>query len=204
MHDAQQILASVSRETIERLHLLEALVAKWTERINLISRGSRNDIWNRHILDSAQLANLSTTPTRWLDIGSGGGLPGLVVAILLADTADEFEIMLVESDKRKSAFLKTACRQLELEAKVHASRIESLEPQACSTLSARALAPLATLLEFADIHLAKDGCALLPKGAGWKNELEDAHQKWSFDMDVIESKTNSDAAILRLSAIERK
>ena len=193
----------VSRETIDRLRALEALTAKWTERINLISRATRGDIWTRHIIDSAQIFPLAPAAARhWVDLGSGGGFPGLVLACLLADR-DGGRITLVESDQRKCAFLRTAVRDLTLPATVLSQRIEEAPPTGADVLTARALAPLTDLLPFAERHLAPEGTALFPKGRTADREIDVARTGWTFDCTAIPSITDPSATVLCLERIAR-
>lgn len=190
----------VSRETLERLRRFHDLACAWTTRINLLSAKDRRFIWERHIIDSAQLVGLAETPESWLDLGSGGGFPGIVAAIMLDGGA---HVTLVESDTRKCVFLNTVARQLDLTITVLPRRIEKLEETRASTLSARALAPLVSLVAHADKFLGPGGTALFPKGRNWKSELELAKGKWSFDCDVIQSITDSRAAIVKLRNVKR-
>ena len=194
---------NVSRETLDRLEAFHALVAKWNKSINLVSKSSIPDLWDRHIWDSAQLAQISTSGGVWVDIGSGGGFPGIVTAIFALETAPDRKTVLIESDIRKSAFLRTAIRELELNAKVLSERIELAHPQQADVMSARALADLTVLLGYADRHLIKGGTALFMKGATWQKEVEMALKSWSFELQSHKSKTNADAAILEIREIER-
>ena len=193
----------VSRETSDRLKAYAALLQKWNSRINLVSRNSLTDLWTRHFIDSAQLFALADNPPHWVDIGSGGGFPGLVVAIL----ADEFnpaqKTTLIQSDKRKATFLRTVIRETGIACSVLAQRIEQAEPLNATLLSARALADLPTLLDYADRHLTTDGTALFPKGTTWKKEVDAARGQWSFTLDAITSWTEPNAAILKIKGIKR-
>lgn len=193
----------VSRETRERLTAFCELVRKWNPRVNLVSRASLTELWDRHIVDSLQLASIPENTDRWADLGSGGGFPGIVVASVLKDTTPTAQITMVESDQRKSAFLRTAIRELELNATVISKRIEQCEPLNATTLSARALAPLSDLLRFSAQHLSPDGQAIFPKGASWEKEVEDACQEWSFQYEAIKSQTDPSAAILLIRDIEK-
>ena len=131
---------NVSRETFEKLEALEALVRRWNPAINLVSSASLAELWNRHIVDSAQLFALCPrTSNTWADIGSGGGFPGLVVAILAQPALPDLRVTLVESDLRKATFLRQAVQALSLGADVISERIESVPPLATGVLSARAL-----------------------------------------------------------------
>ena len=193
----------VSRETYEKLVAFQGLIEKWTAKINLVSKSSIPDIWDRHIVDSVQVFANAPTGSHWVDLGSGGGLPGLVVAILTRDLPNPHRITLVESDQRKATFLRTANRELGLDAVVLSERIEMLDPLNADILSARALADLSDLLEHASHHLAETGTALFPKGAQWQKEVQEACKTWSFSCEAITSRTNPQAAILKIKDIQR-
>ena len=191
----------LSRTALDRLRALEALVARWTARINLVAPSNVPDLWTRHILDSAQLWPLAPGARTWADLGSGGGFPGLVIAALAADTGTP-RVTLIESDARKCAFLRTAIRELALPATVLDQRAEATPPQQADVVSARALAPLPTLLPLVARHLAPGGTALLPKGQGVQAEIDAAHaQGWRFDAEEIPSATDPSGRILRVADI---
>lgn len=193
----------VSRETLERLEGFVALVEKWTAKINLISKRSIHDIWSRHIVDSAQIFELAPERGKWVDLGSGGGFPGVVAAILSEDRQSDHKFVLVESDQRKAVFLRTAIRELAIGAVVKSNRIEKIEPLEADIVSARALADLDGLLYFATRHLRPSGVALFPKGAQWQKEDEEARLRWSYDCDPTTSRTNPAAAVLKIKDIKR-
>lgn len=195
--------ANVSRETIERLRQFEALVLKWTKKINLVSNRDSDMIWERHIADSMQIYAHGISKGLWVDIGSGGGFPGIVAAVMAHEENPERNFVLVDSDQRKCAFLRTAARELGLKVTVYAERVEEMEPFAAAVLSARALDDLDSLLHHAERHLAQGGVALFPKGATWKKEHEAAQKNWSYDFEVIKSKTNPDATILKIKELTR-
>lgn len=189
----------VSRETLERLEAFEQLLIKWNAAINLVSSHTISQIWTRHFLDSAQIFDLSEGRSGlWIDIGSGGGFPGLIVAILAAEKRPELSVTLVESDRRKSAFLITAATTLGLKVIVKSERIEALPPANCDIISARALASLPDLMGFAARHLAKDGICLFPKGIRWREELAEAAKIWSFSYEQFPSLTDRDSVILKM------
>lgn len=192
---------TVSRETEDQLRRFEGLVRKWNPAINLVSKASLDDLWARHILDSAQLYGLVRPHGHWLDLGSGGGFPGLVIAILAQGAGDNLRLTLVESDQRKATFLREVTRELSLPVTVRTDRIEHCPPQSADILSARALAPLATLLGYAARHLAENGAAIFPKGASWQQEVEAAHKDWHFDLHTTSSATDPDGAVLTVKAI---
>ncbi len=195
---------NVSRETSDRLRLLADLLLKWNPKINLVSKSTLGDLWDRHIFDSAQIFDLVPHPVaHWVDIGSGGGFPGLVVAILAAEKDPEQKTTLIESDQRKCAFLRTVLRETGVPGIVMTKRIEEADPQNADVLSARALADLSQLCGFAERHLRLEGTALFPKGVTWQKELREAEESWSFSREVITSKSEPEAVVLKLGDIRR-
>lgn len=194
----------VSRETYERLRAFEALILKWSPRINLVSRDTVDDIWQRHILDSAQLFDhLPDDAAIWTDIGSGGGLPGVVAAIILADRAPDTRLTMIESDQRKATFLRTAIRECGAQARVLTDRIENAPSQGSQVLTARAVAPLAKLLPLARHHMVETGVALLHKGRNYTAEIDEARKDWTFTCIEHASLTAPDARILEIREINR-
>lgn len=192
---------NVSCETEEKLRQLEALVRKWNPAINLVSKSSIDLLWDRHIRDSAQICAHICPTGHWVDLGSGGGFPGLVIAILAQGADEDLQLKLVESDQRKATFLRQAARELSLDVTVLTHRIETCPPQSADKVSARALAPLTTLLGFASRHLAPSGTAIFPKGASWQQEVEAARKDWHFDIQVHASATDPEGALLAIKAI---
>lgn len=194
----------VSRETSERLETYAALLRKWNPRINLVSRSSLPDLWTRHFADSAQLHALAQHPVgHWVDLGAGGGFPGLVIAIMGLETGSPARVTLVESDARKGAFLRTVIRETGAPAEVITGRIEAVPPLMADVLSARALADLETLLIYAERHLAPHGTAIFPKGTSWEKELPAAHRTWRFDCRVAKSETEEGSVLLRITGVAR-
>lgn len=194
---------NVSRGTQELLVRLEALVLKWSPTVNLISRSSFHEIWNRHILDSAQIGVIAGTfDAKWADLGSGGGFPALVLAVMARDVSPESHFTLVESDARKATFLRQAIQTLELRASVVTGRIEEIEPVGADGLTARALAPLTDLLAHGYRHLREGGRAFFPKGAAHRDEIDQANRRWRFGLIVHMSKTDPAAAVLEVTDIE--
>ena len=194
----------VSRETIKHLERYEALVRKWSKSINLISQGTRDGIWDRHILDSAQLyINLPPKCNVWIDLGSGAGFPGLVISILAKQNHPCLHVYLIESDKRKSVFLRNVIQELSLQATVVNERIENVNLPFADIVSARALTSLVGLLDYAYPHLRANGTCLFQKGVNWKKEVVEAENNWSFDLQVINSKTQTGAVTLHLGDIRR-
>lgn len=191
---------NVSRETLVQLEQLVCLVEKWNPVINLVSRRSIPEIWERHLLDSAQLFGLiPRTAKQLLDLGSGGGFPGLVLAVLSRDTLPDLQVTLVEADQRKATFLSEAARQLSLRCKVVAQRIEALAPQDADVLTARALAPLVTLCGHVYRHLSSQGVAVFPKGVHVEAEIAEARLAWSFTENRFASKSDNAATILTIT-----
>lgn len=194
----------VSRETAGRLDAYAALLEKWNPAINLVARSTLPDLWTRHILDSAQLLDLAPAgATSWVDLGSGGGFPGLVVAILAAERRPRLTLTLVESDLRKATFLGTVVRELGLTTRICAERSESLDPLGADVVSARALAPLTELLSHAKRHLAPGGVALFPKGAAHEAEIAEALERWRFSVQKHPSRTEPEAVVLSIGDIAR-
>ena len=195
---------NVSRETMGRLDAYAALLLKWSSRINLVAQGSVAQLWTRHFLDSAQVFDQAPENFRyWVDFGSGGGFPGAVAAIVAAEKRTNANFALVEADQRKAAFLRALAREVGVQFTVISRRVEDLDPMAADVISARALAPLPKLLDYANKHLAQGGTALFPKGARFAEELANARKTWSFQAETVASVTDKEAAILKIGEIER-
>ena len=193
----------VSRETIDVLAHYKGLLEKWNPVINLVSKNTIPEVWNRHIVDSAQIYKFSSNSMqKWVDIGSGGGFPGLVCALLAKGDDKAIQFTLVESDARKCAFLRTVAAELQLDVIVKTERIEKLSAEKADVLSARALAPLDKLLEFSSLHLNKDGHALLLKGSNFREELEIALKKWNFSHEIFPSVTSPDSVIIKIGDLK--
>lgn len=194
---------NVSRETMQRLEEHLALLEQWNAKINLVSRDSLANAWERHFADSAQLWRLRPAGARrWLDLGSGAGFPGLVIAALAADVPGT-EVHLVESDQRKAAFLGTVIRATGASATVHSERIEALPPMQADVVSARALAPLDRLLAMMERHRRPGGIGLFLKGASVHKEMAEAAVHWQFDHAIHRSLTDPRAAIVEIGATRR-
>jgi 16S rRNA (guanine527-N7)-methyltransferase len=186
--------------TSAQLAAYRDLLLRWNTSINLISAETAAEIDQRHIADCSQLQPLLPAKGPIADLGSGAGLPGLVLAIVQPGR----EIHLVESDKRKAAFLVEASAQLQLPmVRVHACRAENAKLPPLTAITARALAPLGTLLPYAAKFLAANGVAIFPKGKTAEKELTEAAQGWHFTFERFPSTTNPEATILRLSHIQR-
>lgn len=221
--DREQVLAmfNVSRETIARLDRFVELLLAWQPKINLISPSTIPSLWTRHVADSLQLLQLAEFllpsdkrgregPKRgkgsvWLDLGSGAGFPGIVIACALAEVPGT-RVHLVESNMKKAAFLREAVRETKVPAIVHAARIETI----ASTLggpvdyvTARALAPLPKLIEMIAPFVERGAKALLPKGQDLDTELTEATKIWNIEADIVPSKTSETGRILILHGLAR-
>lgn len=202
---ALQEVAGVSRETYQDLVTFSELLVKWNRSINLVSPGSVPELWQRHILDSAQLFPMfNESVERVADIGTGGGFPGLVLAILFKHHAPKRHMTMIEADKRKCAFLLTVSTALNLNTTVTPKRIEEADPVNADVLTSRALAPLEQLLGYADRHLKPSGTALLLKGRTAETEIEEALASWSMDLKRRDSKTTDDAVVLDITHLRRR
>lgn len=194
-----QSKTDVSRETLAQLEVFADLLEEWNPRINLVSRSTLADLWTRHFLDSAQLLKFGKSSGTWADLGSGGGFPGAVVAIL---SEGRLDVTLVESDQRKAAFLRAVSRNT-VRFEVVAQRIEAAHPIGADVVSARALAPLSKLLPYVERHLAPRGVAVLPKGRNAQEEITQALENWRFDCETYPSETDPEAVVLTLGEIKR-
>ena len=194
-----QTKSGVSRETLDRLTAYADLLVKWQARINLIGPETLPDLWSRHFLDSAQLfALIPPTARRLVDLGSGAGFPGLVLAVMGAP-----DVHLVESDSRKCAFLREAARITGATVTVINKRIEQAPPLAADVVTARALAPLVKLLDWAAPHLAAQGQCLFLKGRGVDDELTATAKEWNIAVDRIPSLTDPAGFVLQLREVSR-
>jgi 16S rRNA (guanine527-N7)-methyltransferase len=197
----------VSRETIERLALYADLMAHWQKSINLISSKTLDEFWHRHIADSAQLLKFMPENTkRWIDLGSGGGPPGLVVAICLGDIPG-VQVDLVESNAKKCAFLREVIRQTGINTRIYNQRIEEFvstqKPVDYDVVSARALAPLPRLLEYAETFIQRGAVGLFLKGQHVDEELTEATKCWMIKAQRHPSLTDSQGSILIVESANR-
>lgn len=194
----------VSRETLQRLKAFSSELQKWSSAINLTAKISPDAMWQRHILDSLQLDQIPDRDARrWCDLGSGGGLPGLVLAISGKETRPHCSFCLIESDARKAAFLQMQCRAFDLNAVVLAQRIESAQPQCSDVVTARALAPLPKLLSYALLHQGPKSTILLPKGRNYQVELDAAAKDFTYDCEIRQSATDPEGVILVMRNLQR-
>lgn len=193
-------LIPVSRETLSRLETYAELLIRWSARINLVGRDTLPDLWRRHILDSAQLRPFVPDSARSLiDLGSGAGFPGLVLALLGVP-----DVELVEADSRKSAFLREAARVTGAAVTIRPCRIQAVPPHAMEVVTARACAPLSRLLDFAHPFLAPHTVCLFPKGERFAEELTVAREGWTIRASVEQSLSDRRGVILRLEQVVRE
>jgi 16S rRNA (guanine527-N7)-methyltransferase len=197
---------SASRETWARLEQFVDLLLKWQRSTNLVASSTIPRMWTRHVADSLQLVAIAPHATRWIDLGAGGGFPGLVIACALAEKAGT-QIHLVESVQKKAAFLRTAASELALPAIVHAQRIEdfvSTTTERFDVVTARALAPLDRLIDYAIPLLKRGAVGLFSKGQDVEAELTQASKSWTIQTDLVPSKTDPHGRIVRVRHASEK
>lgn len=197
---------SVPRETCERLRTYSALLEAWQEKINLVARSTMPALWQRHMADSAQLDDLAPDARLWIDLGSGAGFPGMVIALMRANRQG-FGMHLVESTGKKCAFLAEVARATGAPVVVHQARVEALGPVAAEppdVISARALAPLDRLLSLAAPLFGPRSVGLFMKGVGAADEVSAARTAWRFDADIVPSRTEPKAGIVVIRNLARK
>jgi len=195
----------VSRETLAKLGVLAAELQRWQAVKNLVGPATLTDVWTRHIADSLQLLEHAGTARTWLDLGSGAGFPGLVVAI--GGEGRGMTVDLVESNARKCAFLRHVVRLTGAAAGVHQTRLETVIPSfvgKVDVVSARALAPLRDLLAWTEPLLTTGTTGLFPKGRDAAVELTEAEKLWRFDVAILPSRTAPEARILRIAHLESR
>lgn len=195
----------ISRACFERLELFVARLREWQQKTNLVAPSTLDDIWGRHVADSLQCFALKPDARRWLDLGSGGGFPGLVLAAVLADEAGA-QVVLVESIQKKTSFLRQVARQMQSGARIVTSRIEDfddgqLDPE---IVTARALTAMPRLLELAHPWLSAGATGLFHKGREFNAELADCNGLWEFDLVHHDSRISPGSVIVEVSNLKRK
>ena len=192
-------ISGVSRETLDKLTAYVELLGQWNRRINLVSANTMGDVWRRHILDCAQLAKHLPRQTRVVvDLGAGAGLPGLILAAMGVP-----EMHLVESDLRKTAFLREAARIMDVPVTLHPDRIEKLTGFAADAVVARACASLTQLIDYTEKFLSPKTVCLFLKGESAAEELSLAQASWSMNAETIASLSDPSGVILKLASIRR-
>ena len=204
--DAALRLTPVSRETLARLDVFAETLLTWNARTNLIAPSTVPHLWTRHIADSLQLLDLAPDARVWVDLGSGAGFPGLVIACALADSPGA-KVHLVESNAKKAAFLREAARLTQAPAVVHAERIErfvEVFTGPADVVTARALASLKLLLD-QSVSLLKTGAlGLFPKGQDVGAELTEATRYWNVKVNLAPSRTDSKGRVVVVQALKRR
>ncbi|MCI9868034.1 16S rRNA (guanine(527)-N(7))-methyltransferase RsmG [Rhizobium skierniewicense] len=198
---------SVSRETQERLEHFVELFKKWNATTNLVAPSTLPELWSRHIADSAQIFHLSSQSRTWVDLGSGGGFPGIITAILLAEQQDGW-VHLVESNNKKAGFLRVALKETGARGSVHPVRIETAPSLVgpCDAVSARALAELDALFDYIHPWVVLNGelRSYLNKGRDYEAEVQKARIRWDFDLIRHQSSIEASSVVLEISDLRRK
>jgi 16S rRNA (guanine527-N7)-methyltransferase len=193
-------LVPVSRETGDRLAAYVDLIARWRTTTNLIAESTFASVWTRHVADSAQLIALAPQAKRWVDMGSGAGFPGLVIAIQLADVPDAV-VHCIESDQRKCAFMREAARVTGAAASIHPVRVEAVEPSslgAVDAVAARAFAPLPLTLELARRWIERGAIGVFPRGESGRDQVAALPEATAYAIEVLPSLLDARSAILRV------
>jgi len=199
-------LTPVSRETAERLDRFVALLLTWQKTTQLIASSTVSRLWTRHVADSLQLVDLAPEARSWVDMGTGGGFPGLVIACALAESAGA-RVHLVESNAKKAAFLRAAAGATESPAVVHGVRMENFVESFAGVpdiVTARAVSPLSSLLGRCLPLLQRGAIGIFPKGQDVGAELTEASRYWRMTADLVLSRTDPKARIVCVRAVERR
>ncbi|WP_222877482.1 16S rRNA (guanine(527)-N(7))-methyltransferase RsmG [Terrihabitans soli] len=201
---AQALFPNVSRETWARLDVLVTHLQKWQKTINLVAPKTLDEVWVRHIADGLQILDIAPRSARvFVDLGSGGGFPGLVLAAVLVERQGA-HVHLVESDQRKCAFLREAARAMNVEVTIHNARVEAaLEswPHGADVVTARALAPLKKLIALAYPLLKAGTVGIFPKGQDVESELTEATKCWTLSLELVPSRTEGAARLAVVSEV---
>ncbi|MBX3531483.1 MAG: 16S rRNA (guanine(527)-N(7))-methyltransferase RsmG [Rhizobiaceae bacterium] len=195
----------VSRETLARIEIFMSEFERWAARINLASPSTLPHLWERHVLDSAQLIAIAPQARRWLDLGSGGGFPGAIVGILMSEHVDGSAV-LVESNAKKAAFLRTALGLAGAPTQVEQARIETCRAigRDFDVVTARALAPLRELLNLASPWLQRGATALFHKGRDYRREIQQSRDAWDYDLLEHRSVADPESVILEIRNLRPK
>jgi 16S rRNA (guanine527-N7)-methyltransferase len=195
----------VSHETIVRLDQFVELFLRWQSAVQLVAKSTLPKLWTRHIADSLQLVDLAPAARTWVDLGTGGGFPGLIIAIAIADRAGAV-VHLIESDTRKAAFLREAARIIGAPAEIHAERIESVAERIgpVEVVTARALAPLPRIIELSEPFLRGGAIGIFLRGQDVDNELTEAAKSWKIHSRLLPSRTDPRGKVVIIESAERK
>ncbi|MDG2355016.1 MAG: 16S rRNA (guanine(527)-N(7))-methyltransferase RsmG [Paracoccaceae bacterium] len=193
----------VSRETCEKLHYYYCILSEWNTKVNLVSRKSIESSWQRHFLDSSQLWLYAPQNAKtWLDFGSGGGFPGLVISIIAQELNPQLKVILVEKNKKKAFFLEQVSLKLSLNVCLFCSKVEDVKPQKADVISARAFGALRRLIEIAYMHKNDKTISLFPKGKTFSLEIKESLVYWEFEMRQISNLLSLDSSILEIRNIK--
>ena len=197
---------NVSRETYEKLQKFIALLIEWNEKMNLVSKNSLADVWIRHVLDSAQLVDyIPVNAKQIVDIGSGSGFPGIVLAVMLQDIKPQSNITLVESISKKSVYLNDVKQKLGLNSVcVVNDRVENAVFKSIDLITARAVASMDVLCGYAKKIGDKNTEMLLLKGKSFSEEDELARRHWQYETDIFENKYSNDGVVVKVKNIRMK
>ena len=208
MEGALAKIAPVSRESLADLVTYANLLAQWQKRINLVAPSTVTDMEHRHFADCLQVHQLIPNARHVIDLGSGAGFPGLVLAILMANNLEESRVDLIESSSKKCAFLRTVARELDLAAKgcavhVHAKRIEDVLPDlpTSDAITARALASLSDLLTMSGDRISGPCQAIFAKGVQHQSEIAQARKTFNFDVELEPSRLETGSVLLRVTKV---
>ena len=189
----------VSRETVERLQIYAKVLLKWNQTVNLVGQSTIENLWHRHFLDSAQLyPRISPNSQVLLDLGSGAGFTGLVLAIMGCSC-----VHLVEKDRTKTTFLREVARLTETEVHIHNAQIDAFEPFPVDIVTARALAPISDLLVWAEPFLGSESVCLFPKGRNVEEELTSIYNIWETEIVRLPSRTDPQSTIVCMRGVRR-
>jgi 16S rRNA (guanine527-N7)-methyltransferase len=198
LHAAHPLLGELPEDTLKRLQIYADLLEKWQHAVNLVGKSTLDDLWIRHFADSLQVSEAAPDARRWLDLGSGAGFPGLVTAIKYAQDPSA-KVHLIEADRRKCAFMQTVTRATSAPAIVHCGRIEDVLPtlaERIDAVSARALAPLSVLVQYAEKFIEQGATGIFPKGKLFAAELTASLTAGKYLITTIESKTDPQARLV--------
>ena len=197
--------APIHPDSLSDYEIWAGLLIKWNPKINLVAAKSMGELWDRHMLDSAQILPFLTPDASIVaDFGSGAGFPGLAIAIQAKYAHPDRTVHLFESGGKKATFLKTVSRETNVPTQVWADRIENVAPAGANIITARAFAPLDRLFPLANYHLAEGGSLVLLKGRTFRSEIDDAQSDWQFDWRAKPSLTDPDGVVLQIESLKSR
>ena len=196
---------NVSRGTIQQLREYESTLQDWQSKMNLVSNSSLDSAWERHFEDSVQLFDLLPSNAETLfDFGSGAGFPGMVLAIMAKELLPNLQVNLVESTKKKTLYLKHVSDLTDTKVNIYNDRIENIKNQKADVITSRAMSSLNDLLNYSEPFCKKNTILIFPKGKKHQAEIDDAKRNWGFDIDIFQSSSSDEGAILVLTNLKRR